>query len=49
MNVVLVFWTPRGDRKVISREFNNQKHLDNFINYMYKKHKYIFDESFENN
>jgi hypothetical protein len=49
MSRLVVFITPGGDRRVISKEFNNQKHLDNFIDYMYRKYNYMLDEVFENN
>jgi hypothetical protein len=44
MNATIQFTTAYGKYVVMSRNFNNQLHLDNFISYVSKKYSYTLDE-----
>ena len=44
MNATIQFTTAYGKYVVMSRNFNDQLHLDNFISYVSKKYSYTFDE-----
>lgn len=44
MNATIQFTTAYGKSVVMSRNFNNQLHLDNFISYVSKKYSYTLDE-----
>jgi len=44
MNATIQFMNAYGKYVVMSRNFNNQLHLDNFIKYVSKKYSYTLDE-----
>jgi len=44
MEVVLTFINISGKQIVMRREFTDENHLTNFINYATKRYNYVFDE-----
>ena len=44
MKATIQFTNSAGRQVVISREFNDERHLNNFINYTERRYNYTFDE-----
>lgn len=44
MNATIQFTTAYGKSVVMSRNFNDENHMNNFIAYVSKKYSYTFDE-----
>lgn len=44
MNATIQFTTAYGKSVVMSRNFNDENHMNNFIKYVSKKYSYTFDE-----
>jgi len=44
MNATIQFTTAYGKYVVMSRNFNDENHMNNFIKYVSKKYSYTFDE-----
>jgi hypothetical protein len=49
MKRALVFYDIRGRQIIITREFNDERHQNNFIYFMERKFNYVFDEIYEVN
>lgn len=44
MKATIQFINNYGKHVIIEGKFNDKRHLDNFINYLERKYKYVFDE-----
>ena len=44
MNATIQFTTAYGKSVVMSRNFNDENHMNNFITYVSKKYSYTLDE-----
>ena len=44
MKATIQFTNSYGRQVVISSEFNDERHLNNFINYTERRYNYTFDE-----
>lgn len=44
MTATIIFMTNEATRWQVTKQFNNDNHLNNFINYICKKKNYHFDE-----
>ncbi len=44
MNVTIKFMNAYGKYVVMSSKFNDENHMNNFINYVSKKYSYTLDE-----
>lgn len=44
MNATIQFTTAYGKYVTMSRNFNDENHMNNFIAYVSKKYSYTFDE-----
>ena len=44
MNATIQFTTAYGKSVVMTRNFNDENHMNNFITYVSKKYSYTFDE-----
>jgi hypothetical protein len=45
MKATISYKTPKGDYKVVTKQFADQRHLDNYINLISKTNKIIGYES----
>ena len=45
MKAIIEFYTPfHKDKVIVSRDFNDINHMNNFINYVCKKYRYTLNE-----
>jgi len=44
MTATIMFITNYGQRWQVTKQFNNDEHLNNFINYICRTKNYMFDE-----
>tara|TARA_Y100001938_G_C7770269_1_gene272874 strand:- start:103 stop:249 length:147 start_codon:yes stop_codon:yes gene_type:complete len=44
MKATLKFFLPQGGTWVLTREFDDERHMHNYIAYMWRNRRYVLDE-----